>query len=1714
MKRQNRLISWLVLTGLLLQLIIPLAPTRVYAAGLNAPTGLNLGALGIAQSDAEQPIQALLIFNTDTEAAQSIRSLLDGEGVAVALRQLSEDTIPLGPADLYIPDVHRAQAVAISSRNADDSLNAFDLIILGDDLEVDGQLVLDEALRTEILQSERPVLAMGRGGARFLLASELLEADDLGALETASQVNICDMGAGAPLFQGETELPIDETSYALYAQSLPAVYVELPERRPQTRRLACAESSDSQTAIGQFQGRFALWGFSGAPDAMTETGRTLFSNLAWLLTGESVEIPLAAGRLRPTPGIEQDLIDELATGEDQYALVQLYRLPSGQERDQLAELGIHLLNYLANNIFSARIAANANLGDPLVEDLLRFAGIYRAEYKVSPLLESEEENGPESVYETILVIFFDDVGVEAITALLGSIFDTAYSQGATETEWFVPNDPAAIQTLAASKLVRFIVPIVPPDELNETARPIVQTDTVHGANIAAGNISYIGQGGQGITLGIFEGRPLVDHGDMTGRIIVGAHASGSVSSHATHVAGIMIGNGAISAAQGLGAFQRRGHAPLARLVTQASAVSPGSGTGFVDRFADSVLNHGVRSHNHSYVQSYGEYDGTAVTIDRVVRGDAVSGGNTVPPNLAVYAAGNNGQGVQYGNIVGFYSVFTTAKNSLSVGSTDANTGNKSNFSSKGPTYDGRIKPDVVAPGCRNSATNDRIMAPDTANSNTYGAKCGTSMAAPVVTGITGLMLQQYRETFGASFQPLPSSLKAILVNTAIDQIGTSIYTDPDCDCTYDYGVGPDWATGYGLVNAPAAIAAVRARNIIEGVVSPANLVDTYEIQVTPNRDELHFTLAWDDEPGDSSTAATVRKLVNDLDLVLIDPLGTLHYPWVLDALPVTDNPTASGDDPITQDDINNNPAYRDVNNRDNVEQVVVNNPMPGTWQIRVSTAALPNANPQPYSLTGDFRELRIVRPNTSNTADAGDPAQPNVILVRLEAHQPYANPTASAFVDVSAIDFEVHIDGTPADVINGLAVGDQFWLNVRPQAGVYSAGSKYDLVATWTGYGSDSKTRAVLFTEREITDRAVVIDYSGSMFAYDKMQAAQNAARLFIDQSLPGDRISVVGFSTDVTVPFAIQQVSNDPLTPELNAAKNAVDSLSPGGLTAIGPGMLEAFDQLNAPPADPGNPALVDVMILLSDGMENRNPRYDTPDVKGVIQPTDTIVHTVGVGPANAGFFTLLQTIAEDNDGIFISVNETTPGAGGASIAEADGSVGIASMGLDANPVQLPNRMAEAYKAIAEEVLRETRLFQVVGNYEPVFTHVPQDPVWRFIVPENTARLNLSLNWSDELAPFRMVATAPDEKVFAYDPKNSPDATCRADKTHDVCIIDKPTPGLWSVRIHLPQAANVPAEYSFWASAQTPVQFHLHIGTPPEQRLPGQPIHVIGFVHQNGKPMPGPDTTVKIKVFDAWGNEIVGEMELLDKGLNNDGEAGDGIFGGTFIAPSEAGPYMVRGQAFGPNEDESQFQLLANANFTLRPRVIYIHDSDRETAEQYQKWIQQHGIAVDLAHKGDLPSPHTLHNEYSLIIIGPDTAEWTDEQRRSIIGAEKRALMLGKGGHDFLRIYQIPDPVVTSGGQILVDSYQDDLWQSDYEFNINEIKLMDIYRGDTERFDVNEKEGFLSPVWGRNPAAQENATIYRYHEFWTVWGFQAGPEAMTDRGREVFLNTVLRAMR
>jgi hypothetical protein len=133
--------------------------------------------------------------------------------------------------------------------------------------------------------------------------------------------------------------------------------------------------------------------------------------------------------------------------------------------------------------------------------------------------------------------------------------------------------------------------------------------------------------------------------------------------------------------------------------------------------------------------------------------------------VVVAAAGNHGYHkfrTDDGGIFESYSAFSitdpgNADGVITVGATHGHaphTYGVSFFSSRGPTGDGRLKPDLVAPG-------ERIQAP--VLNNEWGQESGTSMAAPHVSGAAAMLMARYPELIGQ-----PRRIKRILCESATD----------------------------------------------------------------------------------------------------------------------------------------------------------------------------------------------------------------------------------------------------------------------------------------------------------------------------------------------------------------------------------------------------------------------------------------------------------------------------------------------------------------------------------------------------------------------------------------------------------------------------------------------------------------------------------------------------------------------------------------------------------------------------------------------------------------------------------------------------------------------------------------------------------------------------------------------------------------------------------
>ena len=237
------------------------------------------------------------------------------------------------------------------------------------------------------------------------------------------------------------------------------------------------------------------------------------------------------------------------------------------------------------------------------------------------------------------------------------------------------------------------------------------------------------------------------------------------------------------------------------------------------------------------------------------------------------------------------SVTGSAKNVITVGAVNSNPA-IATFSSRGPAKDGRVKPEVVARG---------VNVLSTEPTDRYGTTSGTSMAAPVVTGIAALLAEQWRRShFGAT--PTPAHLKALLIAGA-DDIGNP---------------GPDYTFGFGLVNAKKSIDFI-VQDRVRTVSVAQN--ETREIEVVVDEAQpLRIVLNWADPAipylGGDDIAA--KALINDLDVKVVDPAGHTILPWTLNR------------------DAVNAHAVRGVNVVDPTERIDLASAGPGIYRIVIT----------------------------------------------------------------------------------------------------------------------------------------------------------------------------------------------------------------------------------------------------------------------------------------------------------------------------------------------------------------------------------------------------------------------------------------------------------------------------------------------------------------------------------------------------------------------------------------------------------------------------------------------------------------------------------------------------------------------------------------------------------------------------------------------------------
>jgi len=355
-----------------------------------------------------------------------------------------------------------------------------------------------------------------------------------------------------------------------------------------------------------------------------------------------------------------------------------------------------------------------------------------------------------------------------------------------------------------------------------------------------------------------------DNIDLLNRSFTTSVSPSSTSEHATTMATLIAGAGNSS-------YQAFGAASKAHFTS----------SDYTNLFPDNnsiFTSNNIHLQNHSYgvgIENY--YGNEAFAYDQQVYQN--------PTLLHIFSAGNLGTSspttgtylnMDFANLSGN---FKQAKNVLVVNAVDS-TLKINALNSRGPTYDGRIKPELTA----------------------YG-QGGTSEAAALVSGISALLHERYESVNNAT--PEASMIKAILIASA-DDLGTT---------------GIDYFYGYGSVNALNALEIIESKQLTTVTINNNDHL-TFPIVVPAATKEIKIAVAWNDPP---SVVNSNTVLVNDIDSWMDDGT-TKTLPWVLSSYPNTDSLTA--------------PAKRKTDHLNNVEYISLTDPTPGTYQLNLKSGNL------------------------------------------------------------------------------------------------------------------------------------------------------------------------------------------------------------------------------------------------------------------------------------------------------------------------------------------------------------------------------------------------------------------------------------------------------------------------------------------------------------------------------------------------------------------------------------------------------------------------------------------------------------------------------------------------------------------------------------------------------------------------------------------------------
>lgn len=601
---------------------------------------------------------------------------------------------------------------------------------------------------------------------------------------------------------------------------------------------------------------------------------------------------LKTGTIVPDKNVSKNLgksgLKVSGQGQKSLLIIQFEKLPDAFQRDELRQAGIELLDYIPDNAYIATVKSEVDYA-LLTKFRARSILSLTPEQKMQAALangnfpkHAEKVPGQLDVWMNFPKSYsFDEVKRELDNSKIQIISDNLKAYQIIE----VRVAKSLLKELASFPFVQYIQAI-PGEEKPYNFRSVTNSraNVLHAASPLGFNLH-----GEGVTIGIGDNADPQQHIDFKGRLI--NHSGIKGNSHGLHVMGTVAGAGIVDE-------RYKGFAPKSRVIAQINSNIWASAGMYVRDYGMVITNnsYGVDAGSCS---DFGDYNLTSRVLDQQAF--------DFPYLQHVFAAGNSGQismcaGIPsgFGNVLGGY---TAAKNVITVGNT-YDTGILNNSSSKGPTKDGRIKPDLTATGSAVTSTTPNDQ---------YGLGSGTSMAAASVSGGLVLMYQRYRQLHNGD-NPQNALMKALLCNGATDQ-GLA---------------GPDYGNGFGGLNLLRSLQMLNQNSYLESQISNGTL-NQHVIKVPANTAQLKIMLYWNDP---APSVLSGKALVNNLDLRVVPSESPELLPQLLDPKNIV------------------SPAGKGADDTNNMEQIVIDNPGAGDYNIFINGTTVTQGN-QKYVVVYD-----------------------------------------------------------------------------------------------------------------------------------------------------------------------------------------------------------------------------------------------------------------------------------------------------------------------------------------------------------------------------------------------------------------------------------------------------------------------------------------------------------------------------------------------------------------------------------------------------------------------------------------------------------------------------------------------------------------------------------------------------------------------------------------